>query len=118
MIQLKFNAYPTKNNTDKTVYTDWQDTTLPEVYGFDGGDLYNVVQSVGIKDNQGKIYFFDDIVKFPDDSIGVLVWMGDCLGVGSGEINNYHAVDQVRDIELSDCRIIGNIHQNPDLINS
>jgi len=116
MDRFKFRAYPTEVNSDKTIYEDWQDTTLVEVYGFDGGTLYDVVQFTGLQDNDGNDYYLGNIIQTPVGSVGVLVWFDDCFGIGSGEANNYHAIDQTTKYELSDCRIIGNIHKNPDLL--
>jgi len=68
-------------------------------------------QSVGIFDVNGKEYFFDDIVEI-DGSYGVLVWMDDRLGIGSGEPNSYHAIDSITKKELENSTIVGNIHEN------
>ena len=68
-------------------------------------------QSVGIFDVNGKEYFFDDIVEI-DGSYGVLVWMDDRLGIGSGEPNSYHAIDSITQKELENSTIVGNIHEN------
>ena len=67
-------------------------------------------------DRHGKKYQLDDIVKFPDGSIGVLIEMGNCYGIGSGSPNNYHAEDATDKIELSKGLIIGNINENPELL--
>ena len=48
--------------------------------------------------------------------IGVLVWMGDCLAIGSGPINDYSAIDQIKIYELKDAEIIGNIYEYAHLI--
>lgn len=81
-----------------------------------GGDNWKqvnpdtVCQFTGLTDKNGNKYFFDDIVKFKDGSIGVLIWFDDKLGIGSGEFNNYHAIDQTSKRELAECEIIGNIY--------
>jgi uncharacterized phage protein (TIGR01671 family) len=76
----------------------------------------SVGQFTGLKDKNGKEYFFNDIVEFKDGSKGVLVWFDDRLGIASGKINNYHAIDEVSKQELLESEVIGNIHQNPELI--
>ncbi len=76
-----------------------------------------VSPAVGILDKNDKGYFLNDIVKFADGSTGVLIWFGDCLGIGSGPIDDYTAIDQVRGYELRKAEIIGNIIDNPKLIN-
>lgn len=82
-------------------------------------DLY-----VGIRDNNDKKYFFNDIVKFthkqrsgpPTHSFGVLVWFGDKLGIGSGPINDYTAIDSITERELRECENVGNIYQDAKII--
>lgn len=75
-----------------------------------------IEQFTGLKDKNGKEYYFNDIVEFKDGSKGVLVWFDDKLGIASGQINNYHAIDEVSKQELLESKIIGNIHENPELI--
>jgi uncharacterized phage protein (TIGR01671 family) len=77
---------------------------------------YDVMEFTGLKDKNGKEYFFNDIVEFKDGSKGVLVWFDDRLGIASGQINNYHAIDEVSKQVLLESKIIGNIHENPELI--
>lgn len=74
-----------------------------------------VGQYVGIKDKNGADYYFTDIVKI-EHGIGVLVWMDDKLGIASGEIGNYHAIDEVSKKQLEESEIIGNIFTTPNLI--
>lgn len=75
----------------------------------------------GTLDKDGHKLFFNDIIAFanPDGSrsYGVLVWMGHCLGIGSGPVNNYHAVDQITERELREKgEKAGNIYQHAHLI--
>ena len=72
-------------------------------------------QALGIYDKNGKEYYFDDIVEM-NGSFGVLVWMEDRLGIGSGTPNNYHAIDSITKRELENSTIIGNIHENKELL--
>lgn len=74
----------------------------------------------GCRDSDHKKFFFNDIVCFIDDnnnrSYGVLVWMGDKLGISSGPIDNYTAIDSVTEQELRKTEHSGNIYQNANLI--
>lgn len=79
-------------------------------------DPHVFTQFTGLHDKNGKEWYFGDICKDKDGSIGVLVWFDDCLGIGSGEINNYHAIDQVRKYELEKMENIGNIYEHPNLL--
>lgn len=78
-------------------------------------DRYIKQQAVGIRDVNGSRYFFGDIVQC-DTGIGVLVWDGDKLGIGSGPIDDYTAIDRVTEHELRQWEIKGNILQHRHLI--
>lgn len=74
----------------------------------------------GVRDSNQVKYFFNDIVCFThsggNKSYGVLVWMGDRLGIGSGPINDYHAIDSITEVELRKTDKAGNIYQHAHLI--
>lgn len=75
----------------------------------------------GCRDSNQKKYFFNDIVCFINKdtgqrSYGVLIWYGDRLCIGSGEIENYHAIDSISEKELRETEHAGNIYQNANLI--
>lgn len=67
----------------------------------------NQMQYINIEDKHGEEYCFGDIVNI-DGGIGVIVWMDDRIGIGSGEINNYHAIDSIDMYELAKGEIVGN----------
>lgn len=80
-------------------------------------------QYVNISDVHGREYAFGDIVhvmlplaneQYQDAGYGVLIWMDDCLGIGTGPINNYTAEDQVKKGVLEWSEIVGNIFEHPD----
>jgi hypothetical protein len=77
------------------------------------------IQSTGTHDRFGSELFFNDIVQEPNEGgIGVLVWFGDCLGIASGEVGNNHAIDQVSSGELRLYTRVGNIYENPEMVQS
>ena len=74
-----------------------------------------IVQWTGLKDKHDEDIYFDDIINI-EGGIGVVVWMDDRIGIGSGEINNYHAIDSVDMYELAKGEIISSIHSTPKQI--
>ena len=61
---------------------------------------YEVMQYTGLKDKNGKESFESDIAKDMHGQIFVIEW-------------NYTLLSQLEDIEFE---IIGNIHENPELL--
>lgn len=83
--------------------------------GFVDVDPATVVQYTGLTDKNGKRIFEGDIVE--DASVGLL---GDVVfsvvGVPSFGINDVHDGLQYHDGFWSDLEVIGNIHDNPELL--
>lgn len=75
-----------------------------------------VMQYLNIFDKNKKQYAFNDIV-IDKYGIGVLVWLGDRLGIASGDIDNYNCIEEITEKELMNSEILGNIFENPDIIN-
>lgn len=73
-------------------------------------------QATGTHDRFGAELFFNDILEDENGGHGVLVWQGDCLGIASGQVGNYHAIDQVRSGELRLYTRVGNIYENPEMV--
>lgn len=76
------------------------------------------VQGTNIRDVGEHRYYIDDIVKFKDGSIGVLIFSRDGLCIGSGPFNNYTAIDPVRKDELREAERIGSIHEFPNFFDN
>ena len=97
--------------------------------------IYPIMQYTGLKDKNGKEIYEGDIVRYlPYDNLGHLtefkidkvVWgeMGDSDGYSHSKHYEYIVgSDSLADIADSDypeeaeCEVIGNIYENPDLLN-
>lgn len=76
------------------------------------------VQGTNIRDVGERRYYTDDIVKFKDKTIGVLIFWRDRLCIGSGPFGNYTAIDPVAKEDLREAEIMGSIHEFPNFFNN
>ena len=67
-------------------------------------------QYTGLTDKNGKKIFEGDIVAF-DENKYVIEWKVDRVGFGYG-----HRADRMLEIDGKHCEVIGNIHDNPELL--
>ena len=76
-------------------------------------DPDTVGQFTGLLDKNGKEIYFDDIVRNKYGDIGCVIWFSDWslrVDWGGGDI---HFIDPEWGLE-----VIGNIHDNPELLNT
>lgn len=104
--------YSTDNNwcikPDGTLQTLY----LDEVWSGDMSDRWKVEQCTGLKDLNGKLIYVGDIVKGDEDSFEVLPQKyGFAFRDSFGWVRH-------RLPEKENIAIIGNIHENPELINT
>lgn len=106
---------------------------LPEVFDGDSGNaragFYGVIpetvgQFTGLLDHNGKEIFEADILKNAEGHVGVIKYGGWAFGLcGITPYANervefsYDTVTNSKLIIFSGYRVIGNIHENPELIN-
>lgn len=72
-------------------------------------------QFTGLLDKNGKEIYEGDIVKYIGNEIGD-VFTNEIKYDGAG-FNPLDAIYWMSDIENTECEVIGNIHDNPELIN-
>ena len=75
-------------------------------------DIDTVGQFTGLLDKNGKEIYFDDIVRNKFGDIGCVIWFSDWslrVDWGGGDI---HFIEPEWGLE-----VIGNIHDNPELLN-
>jgi len=83
-----------------------------------GSREYFLMQFAGLADNNGKDYYIGDIGQF-DNGDKFYLAMENWLEVWAQWIGNPECEDQARDLyRISNSKIIGNIHQNPELMES
>lgn len=108
MRELKFRIWDGKKYDDH----DWHINTKGNLCAWDHSgcepldDNYPIIieQYTGLKDKTGKEIYESDIVK-DKGQILVVPEIFEC-GYRHGEYSEYH----------EECEIIGNIHENPDLL--
>ena len=120
----KFRAWFGSEMYDKPVvydgelYLDWRE--------FEDCNTYNgaiLMQSTRLKDKNGKEIFEGDIVKFPefngDIYITPVVWDKSCACFGVSFDGKYPtSFDYLEEFytELKDIEVVGNIYENPQLL--
>lgn len=120
--------YPTQGAGTKKNTTDTEEIFISqsgEVYLFqhqegdkiklthDTPHRYEICNFTGHRDVQQKKWYINDVIK-TKNGIGVLIWHRDRLSIGSGDANNYHAIDETDVKELNESDNIGNICETPD----
>ena len=122
MREIKFRIW---DDNLKVLYTPEKDDEIKNLWRLpemNGGrliveDHIKVMQFTGLHDKNGKEIYEDDIVKDKYHSIGTVQY---ALNIG-GFISRIDKEDSVLEIQLDQRRnefeVIGNIYENPELLN-
>lgn len=127
MREIKFRAWLKNKNkmvlSDNTCggLRDFFDEIRLEHNGF--GGMY-LMQFTGLKDKNGKEIWEGDIVKMLDDWIDhYTLYSNHQIEFGSGTFRLENGVplsdclNESNDFELCNFKVIGNIYENPELLN-
>lgn len=135
--EIKFRAWQTHHKEMYQPFVGYIE--FPDiVVGFDDGDLRlegekNVIlmQFTGLKDNNGKEIYEDDIIEAIDMADGYASTMYPYRGVVqynekecrfevvcelTGYENIYHSISFEKIFDRSRGKVIGNIYENPELL--
>ena len=125
MREIKFRAWDKKNNEMTTYFTisSQGHVRLAVPLGMNNKDIeldVILMQYTGLKDKNGKEMYLDDLVNLKTKNNPYRV-VHDDFGVPCfvSPKNYIHCIDFVQyfsEMGKSDFEIIGNIHQNPELL--
>ncbi|SRR5258708_1037919 len=127
--EIKFRAWHPQKGWSQLVivYGDGSfDTTYDNVSGYSREDGVILIQYTGLKDKNGKEIYEGDIVEVKDYGfaykyIGVVNWDKDSFSYKVGIYKDYSTMsaglrDIPRTLENHSFEIIGNIYENPELL--
>lgn len=100
------NVIPINTNT---VITDIQG--FPDNMQAVGCIVESIMQESGLKDKNGKDVYEDDVVVFEDGTNDLIVWNDEFQFHTNSNLDNSQS-----DFAESELEIIGNIHENPELL--
>lgn len=77
-----------------------------------------LMQSTGLVDENGKEIFEEDVVKTSDGELAKVVWNKELACWEAEFLDEIVDLSEVADIQSnrSDCEIVGNIYENPELV--
>lgn len=99
-----------EKESEKAGENSWYDTYVTEV------DPSTVGQYAGLKDKKGKEIYEGDIVRhrgYNGMKISVVVFSNGCFNVGRHQGSSTKETPM---LITTNCEVIGNIHDNPELI--
>jgi uncharacterized phage protein (TIGR01671 family) len=112
MREIKFRAW---DKINKVMYSDVHEKdSFAEKLS--RSNEYHIMQFTGLKDKNGKEIFEGDVLSYPipnDEMRGVIIW-------GKYEYiveYSYENADYIATIGEDGCEVIGNIYENPELVN-
>lgn len=121
MRKIKFRAWHIEEHKMYSVYE--LDIFRSWIYGARRGKSrgdwwsnWKLMQFTGLRDKNGKEIYDGDILNHPDrfsEDTLVIEWVYDRWSIVEyykGEVNH------MADYKFYDCEIIGNIHENPELL--
>ena len=89
-----------------------------DIQGLEKKEEYILEQFTGLKDKNGKMIFDGDIVKYHSEETCEIYWekTGACFYISNNEDNENGFVVHFNKSISDYCEIIGNIHENPNLL--
>lgn len=108
MREIKFRAW-----AGKSMVEDYGNTQYVEYYGWDN-KYFKVMQYTGLKDNNGKDIYEDDIVVFDAMTIDPQMRLQGVVKFEDGRF--FHTATMNNSSVYWNVEVIGNIHENPELL--
>ena len=123
MREIKFRAWGSFGSDKelKMVY-DWQDSEYIEYVGFDGDRYFDIMQYTGLKDRYGVPIYESDFVCYKDKfgncnfEIGQVFFKDGAFWVKQIKPKVPIERSDLWSINIPDYEIIGNIHENLELL--
>ena len=103
-----------------SLHTGTNKAIITSLYGNCSIKLENniLMQCTGLKDKNGKLIYEGDILKQPDGIIDYVYWSDGCYIHNGTAITNYDVAYQGDNWakEVNTHEVIGNIYENPELL--
>ncbi len=118
MREIKFRAWKEWNN--KMLFFELGSVNAGDLFDSD----WKVMQFTALKDKNGVEMYEGDIVTAEDGYIGLsnwqVIWRDDRWHLDNGEGGSFDNGDYYRGDEVSweTVSVVGNVHENPELLNA
>lgn len=113
MREIKFRAWERKRDR----MLDWDDLQMEELWAILRGEvdaLYVLMQFTGLRDKNGKEIYEGDVVTCYDYKPAKVFFKG---GSFMSYIDEHSYLELSQSSFLEDFEVIGNIYENPELLN-